>query len=106
MHKAIFLINKQPDLDHAEFRQYWSESHSQIAAKLPGLRKYVQNHALPDPNGNQPVFDGFAELWFDDTIAFAAALESPEGVAALEDVQNFANTEKMIAFDVEEIPIV
>jgi len=106
MHKVVFLINKKSGMDQDEFRQYLNETHSPIASRLPGLRKYVLNHILPDPEGNQPAFDGFVELWFDDSSAYAAALESPEGVASLEDVGNFVDVDKMFGFDVDEILII
>ena len=34
---------------------------------MPGVRRYVQNHAIPDvyPRGRQ-THDGWSELWFDD----------------------------------------
>ena len=70
MVKIVFLVHKRADLDREEFRRYWRETHGPIAAKLPGLRKYVQNHALPGPDGFDPEYDGLTELWFDDLESF------------------------------------
>lgn len=89
-----------------EFRRYWRDAHGPIAAKLPGLRKYLQNHALPGPDGTDPPFDGLTEVWFDDTESFLQAVESPEGTAAFEDAANFQDMEGLPNFMVEEIVVV
>ncbi len=44
--KGIFLLKRKPGMSLADFRQYWKEVHGPIVLKLPGLRRYVQCHAL------------------------------------------------------------
>ena len=70
MIKAVFLVHKRPDMDDEEFRRYWRETHGPIAAKVPGVRKYVQSLAIPEPDGTRPAYDGFAEMWFDSRESF------------------------------------
>ena len=45
MIQEIVLLRRRPGMGRDEFRRYWRETHGPLAAKLPGLRKYVQAHA-------------------------------------------------------------
>jgi uncharacterized protein (TIGR02118 family) len=71
MLKGIFTVKRQPEMKLAEFRRYWKEVHGPIAAKLPGLRRYVQCEVIAEPR-----WDGAAQLWFDDPDAVRGSLES------------------------------
>ena len=106
MIKAVFLVHKRPGMNDEEFRRYWRETHGPIAAKMPGLRKYLQNPAIPEPDGTGPAYDGFAEMWFDSRESFDQGFASPEGKAALDDTANFIDVSRMQSFTVQEIPIV
>ena len=57
-----------------EFGAYWRGEHVAIARHVPGLRRYVQNHFLPESIQGEPPCDGVAELWFDSAEAFQQAL--------------------------------
>ena len=106
MLKMVFLVPKRPDMDATEFRRYWRETHGPIAAKIPGLRKYIQNHSIGNSDGAPPAYDGFAELWFDSAEAFEQGLASPEGQAAIADSAKFIDVDRMQNFGVDEITIV
>jgi uncharacterized protein (TIGR02118 family) len=106
MTKMIFLVNRRPGMDADEFRRYWTERHGPIAARMPGVRKYVQHHAVTGPDGAAPEFDGFAEIWWDDAEAMAASLASPEGQAAEADAAGLFDIERMQVFAVEQATIV
>ena len=106
MLKIVFLVHKRPEMEAAEFRRYWRETHGPIAAKIPGLRKYIQNHSIVDSDGAPPAYDGFAELWFDSAEAFEQGLASPEGQAALADAGTFIDVDRMQSFGVDEVTIV
>ena len=106
MLKMVFLIHKRPDMDADEFHSYWRKTHSRIVGKIPGLRKYVQNHATMAPDSSTPPYDGFSEMWFDDSAAMAKALATPEGEAALADSANFIDMERMLSFSVNEVRVV
>ncbi len=106
MLKMVFLINRRPDMEAEDFRRYWKETHAPIAAKLPGLRKYVQNYFAAAPDGPPPMYDGFAELWWDDAEAMEQSLASAEGQATLADVDNFLDAERLQTFIAEEVKIV
>ena len=78
MVKLIYCISKKPELSVEAFQTYWRETHGPIAARIPGLRRYVQCHTAPELYGREqaPQFDGAAELWFDDLNAMRAAMGS------------------------------
>ena len=107
MVKAIILIGRKEGTSPEEFARHFSEHHRPLVAKLPGLRRFVINQVLPDPNGPAPAYDAVAEDWFDDPAAMAAAFASPEGQAVLADAQNFLDMSRLQILVVaeEEIPL-
>lgn len=78
--KLIAFLNKRPDVDVDFFQRYWREKHGPLAARIPGLRRYVQCHTRRGiyAAGRTPAFDGIPMTWFDDMDAFRAAGGSPE----------------------------
>ena len=85
MYKVTFLLHYRKDLSVDEVRAEWMGSHGQLALKIPGLRRYVQNHWVEAPEGHERTFDGSVDLWFDNEAAFKTGFESPQGKAMLED---------------------
>jgi uncharacterized protein (TIGR02118 family) len=82
MIKAVWLLKFRDDVDHDEVRRHWRTTHGQIALRVPGIRRYVQNHIL-DPLDEERAeagikFNGVVECWFDDFAAFERATTSPE----------------------------
>ena len=79
MVKAIFIVGKRPGLTLDRFFAHWQEHHGPLAARVPGVRRYVQNHAIPEAYaGRAHTHDGWSELWFDDLEALHDAARSPE----------------------------
>ena len=113
MVKLIYCITRKPNLSVDEFQRYWRDTHGPIAGAIPGLRRYVQSHVVPElyarqsaAAGQSPPFDGAAELWFDDLDAMRAAMQSPELKAALEDEKNFIDHTRVASFVTVEKPVV
>jgi uncharacterized protein (TIGR02118 family) len=106
MIKMMFLVHRRSDLDSEAFRKYWRETHSRFARNIPGLRKYIQHHALPNLDGSPPPYDGIAELWWDDQEAMENAFASLEGQAVLADLKNFLGPEKRAVFRVDQVKVV
>ena len=104
MFTVTFVLDEKPGMDRAEALRYWRETHGPIAAAVPGVRRYVQHHAVGAPEGDPP-FLGVASLSFDDQEAFAAAAASPEFRAAVADVANFADT-RMATAVTEDVVVV
>ncbi|MDQ8043057.1 MAG: EthD domain-containing protein [Solirubrobacteraceae bacterium] len=62
-----------------EFQTHWSSGHADVARQLPGLRSYLQNHAvLQDglPLLPYPGFDACSEIEFDSLQAMDDAFAS------------------------------
>jgi uncharacterized protein (TIGR02118 family) len=106
MIKAIYLIRRRPELSSEDFHRYWREVHGAIAARIPGMRRYVQCHAVPARPGDVPEYDGAAEAWFDDLEAMRRAVASPEYAAAREDEARFIDLERTTLIFTEEVPVI
>lgn len=103
MIKAIYLIRRKPGMSAEDFHRYWREVHGAIAARIPGLRRYVQCHVIESDAG--AAYDGAAEVWFDDMEALRRAVASPEYAAAREDEGRFIDLEHAALIFTEEVPI-
>lgn len=101
MTKVIVLLQKRADLSREDFARHWREVHGPIAQRLPGLRRYVQNHLI----GDGAAADGVAELWFDSADAMQAAFASDVGKETVLDGANFlAGQQVMVAEEVQMTP--
>lgn len=59
-------------LSYEQFQEHWRGEHGRLAGQIPGVRAYVQNHAvLSDGRPLLPYigFDAFAEISFDSVRA-------------------------------------
>jgi uncharacterized protein (TIGR02118 family) len=85
----VVVMYKAPK-DPVAFDQYYFATHVPIAKRIPGLRKYeVSQGAVGTPAGPSG-YHLVAILHFDDIAAVQRAFASPEGQAAVADVQTFA----------------
>jgi uncharacterized protein (TIGR02118 family) len=97
------LLQKLTDLASDGFRKHWRERHGPLAAKLPGLRRYHQNHVVDrEQRGISYArggldFDGFSELWFDDLPSMSEAVASDEIRVLAEDETRFVADLKVIS---------
>jgi uncharacterized protein (TIGR02118 family) len=105
--KVIVLLARRDGMSEEDFARYTREQHLPLVTQLPGLRRLVVNHVLPDPNAVPPAYDAVAEDWFDDLAAMGAAFASPEGQAVLADAPNFLDMTRLqvMAVEEEEIPL-
>jgi uncharacterized protein (TIGR02118 family) len=83
MIKTVGLLTRKSGFTHEQFVKHWIEIHAPLARKVPGLRRYVQNHILgertrADIEATAVEIDGIAELWFDDQAALETASRTPE----------------------------
>lgn len=102
MIKRIILVTRRSDLSGDEFRRYYTEVHAPIVARMPGLRRYVQNPTLPGRDGQEQEISGIAEVWYDDEAAFEAAMKSKEAAAANESLARFVDLAKTRILKVSE----
>lgn len=91
MIKFIGLLKRKDEMSVDDFQRYWRGIHGPLIAKVPGVRRYIQAHALPETyeGNNPPAYDGLAEVWFDSLEAFESARQSPEWQAGAADARNF-----------------
>lgn len=111
MIKRVSILTRKPSYTTEAFAKHWLDVHGPLARKVPGIRRYVQNHIAeatrhPDlPPAAQQV-DGVVEMWFDDRQSMEAALGSPEaramfddGTLFIETVSSFIVDEKVVIGD-------
>jgi uncharacterized protein (TIGR02118 family) len=91
MLKFIVVLYHRPDLTPEQFHAVLRNEHAHLAERLPGLRKYIQNHVTPDPSRPHPGWDAVVELYWDDWPAMEAAWRSPEGQAATDHLAEFVD---------------
>lgn len=103
--KVVILFHKKPDMATEDSRSLWRENGS-LGAKIPGVQKYVQNHIIGTPDGSTPAYDGLSEVWFDSNEAFEQASATPEAQAAIGDLPNFIDIDRVQTFIVDEIDVV
>jgi uncharacterized protein (TIGR02118 family) len=78
------------------FQEYWRTRHAEIVVKLPGIRRYVQSHALLSGYRKGELdWDGVAEIQFDDTDAMRALVRTPEYAAVQADEARFIDRGRM-----------
>ncbi len=85
--KLITWIRRREDLDLAAAQQYWRTTHAALGAGLPGLARYVQNHARPA--GTEYDVMGLPMTWFVSTDQMRANATSPELATVRADEPNF-----------------
>jgi uncharacterized protein (TIGR02118 family) len=103
MVKLVYCITKKAGMTDEDFFRYWKEVHGPIGARIPHLRRLIQNHRVAVAGDKyQPDYDGMAELWFDDIQALLAARQSPEWKVSVEDEANFIDSGKVAYFVAEE----
>jgi uncharacterized protein (TIGR02118 family) len=80
------FLNRLPGTERTTFQQYWRDHHGPIAGRVPGLRRYVQNHTIGDRDDS---YDGIAQTWFDDLDAMRTSATSAELGKTRADEPNF-----------------
>ena len=104
------LLTRKPGITTERFRRHWREVHGPLAARMPGLRRYHQNHmvdtspfGIGSSAGNWRL-DGISELWFDDVGSMRAAVASDAYRAVAADEPNcMVGTRVIVA---EQNPVV
>ena len=91
---ATYLVKAKTGMSYEAFRAHQVETHVPLALALPGLLDYRLTFFEPTEEGPQP-FDAMAQVTFADGAAHAAALASPEGQAALADLQAYLDLEAL-----------
>ena len=101
---ATLVVMYKTPKDPAAFDKYYVEKHIPLAKKIPGLRKYeVSQGPVATPAGPS-AYHLVALLHYDNIAAIQSAFASPEGQAAVADVQAFATGgADIIMFDTRQV---
>jgi uncharacterized protein (TIGR02118 family) len=91
MVKFVVVLYRKPGLTAEEFSENLRNEHGPMAERIPGLRRYVQNHVVPDPGRSHPGWDAVVELSWDDRATMEAAWKTPEGQRATDHLGAFAD---------------
>ncbi|MGF1577435.1 MAG: EthD family reductase [Cyanophyceae cyanobacterium] len=77
--KITYLLKRQSGMSLADYRLQSLGSYASAVSKLPGLRRYIHNHAVDGLyTFSESSFDSVEQLWFDDIESVQAALASPQ----------------------------
>ena len=103
MVKALSFFKRKAGMPVDAFQEYWRARHPAVVLALPGVRRYVQSHTLPSGyRRGEPIYDGIAEVWFDDTTAMHALADTPEYAAVRADEARFIDGATMRLLITEE----
>ena len=91
MVKFMVVLYRREDLSVEEFAANLRQVHGPMAERIPGLRRYVQNHVASDPGRRHPGWDAVVELYWEDRASMEAAWRSPEGKAATQHLEEFVD---------------
>jgi uncharacterized protein (TIGR02118 family) len=91
MLKFMVVLYRRVDVAPEQFHANLRNEHGPMAERIPGLRRYVQNHVVPDPSRAHPGWDAIVELYWDDWAAMETAWRSPQGQAATKHLAEFAD---------------
>ena len=90
MIKRLTLVYRRDGMTVEQFRAHWRDVHGPLAARTPGLRRYVQHHVVDTRSPSNVLRpDGIAELWFDSVAHEKAFFASELGQLQREDGRNF-----------------
>ena len=107
MVKLVAFFKRRAGLSTQAFRDHWRTQHAELVVRQAGLRRYVQNDAHgQEEQGREPVYDGVAEAWFDDTDSMRALASSPEYQAVREDESHFIEASSMGTLITNEVAVV
>ena len=100
----VTVLYGQPQ-DPAAFDKYYSEKHTPLVLKMPGLKGFTKGKSTTtDPNEKSPYYL-IANLYLDSIEAFQVTMGSPEGQAAVADIPNFASGGVTILLSEEQVVI-
>jgi uncharacterized protein (TIGR02118 family) len=89
--KNIEFVNRRPGMALEPFRAYWRNVHGPLAATIPVLRRYEQNHlAMSEYDKvDAPPYDGLAITWFASTADMKRGTATPQYAATRADEAHF-----------------
>src|SRR6202022_4483734 len=97
MLKIAILMKRRAGLSVDDFQSHLRTQYGPLAAKGPGLRRYVQSCALVQGYAKgELLFDAAGEMWFDSADAYENYLGSPQFAAARTDESAFLDRPRTV----------
>jgi len=96
--KALIAFRRRPGMPLVAFHEHWRMRHADLIARLPGIRRYVQNFPLD----MDPPFDALAESTFDNSRAMKALAASAEYADVVADERYFIDAASLTTVVAEE----
>jgi len=102
MVKIVTLMKRCSGISVGEFQTHLRAKYGPLAAKGPGLRRYVQSCALVQGyTKGELLFDAIGEMWFDTAKSYRHYLRSDEFARAREDENAFLDRSRTVIMPVE-----
>lgn len=92
MIKLIALLKRKPGISREEFARRWLNDHTKLSTQIPGIKGYRINICTPQQpagTGDEPIYDGTAELWWDSLEEMEKAFDTEIGKIAGADADDF-----------------
>lgn len=86
---TVVVLYGQPH-DANAFDRHYEQTHTPLAKKIPGLKRFEVTKVVATPDGSPSPYRQVVTLGFDSLEAAQAGLQSSEGQAAIQDLENFA----------------
>lgn len=89
--KNVEFVTRRPGMALEPFRDYWRNVHGPIAAKIPVIQRYEQNHTSLSAYeaDTPPAYEGLAITWFHSTDDMKRGATTPEYAEARADEPYF-----------------
>jgi hypothetical protein len=119
--RLTYYLRRKAGFSPGEFQSYWRDHHGPLVASFSSnlnITRYVQVHTIDDPINEamnrarggkmEPVYDGVAELWWENELALTNAMQSEQGANALttllEDERTFIDLPQSPLYLAHEYP--
>lgn len=102
MIKRLTMWRVRHGVPPADALAHWRGHHADLVRRVPGLRRYVQNHCVQGPEGGTFPFTGLGEVWFDSFESATTATQTPEWAVVMADADTFMDLGGMVAAWAEE----
>jgi uncharacterized protein (TIGR02118 family) len=100
------IVMYEHPVDPDAFDRHYEETHAGLAARIPNLRSFQISRGQVSAGEEKSAYHLVAQLDFDSVEHMQAGLASPQGVAAVEDVPNFATGPVTIVwYEVQDVPM-
>ena len=101
------FFSRREGMSEERFNDHWLKVHGELASRMPGVRRYLQNHIRERLFEVQPFpsheVGGISQQWFDDIAAMERCEASPEYAAVKRDIPNFQGAITILVLEGEPL---